>query len=146
MQDRPIRAVVLANLEQRLSDAEKTVNAAVAEKQECEELIALLKRDYPEIRPAEPENVPVEGPYSGMTIVTAAVKYLGTVSEAQPSKKIAAELMRGGLDLRGKYPAASVQTLLTAEKNNGGLVDSERRGRATYWSLAKSEAVALPLD
>ena len=78
-----------------------------------------------------------------MTIVTAAVKYVGSVSEPQSSKEIAAEPMRGGLELRGKDPGASIQTLLTAEKNKGGLVDSERRGRTTYRFLARPGDGAL---
>lgn len=150
MQDRPIRAAILADLEQQLANAQRTVEAAVAEKEECEELLALLKKDHPELQPAklaEPENaVGAEGPYAGMTIVTAAVKYLGLVSDAQPSKKIAAELLRGGLELRGKDPAASVQTLLTAEKNKGGQVDSERRGRATYWFVRAGDGAVAPPD
>lgn len=149
MQGRRIRTEMLTALEQRLADARDAVATAEADVAECEELIALLKRDRPDVQSIRSEELSQvqggTGPYADMKIVPAAVKFLRTVDEPQSGKRIAEELACGGFSFRTATPAASVHALLKKEKDRGGLVDSEKRGKRAYWFLRRQIAVP-PFD
>lgn len=78
---------------------------------------------------------PPRGPYHGMTIIDAAIKFLGSVGSPQLTRDIQRALWQGGLKSSSRSPYRTVySTLRTRFENKGDIVK-----KGSKWGLKEWE-------